>query len=344
MTEYARPQRACRTCGVVKAAEEFATSQSKRCDACIDEIRSRRCRNCGRAAGTTARGNARDYCHRAPCVAARNAANTAAYHEQQRTERAARTTRRCPVCDTEKPLTAEHWNAIYVDAHGATRTWQPYCRPCTRGEQRARYHGDPARRAYALERARQQREEAKARRAVDPEYDAHLRRIKREASARARERARERADQAESSEIAGRDMRDMLPAYALAVAFDAWVAAQQHDSRDVAFSIEETARELGTSARSVTGWRNGERDLVQFDLADRLLLAIDRLWWEVWTEDTVRRPLIVAEVWTKRRKNASRYWQRTARRRYGDGGPDHAALADVRRVWEGDTDELEEAA
>lgn len=66
-----------------------------------------------------------------------------------------------------------------------------------------------------------------------------------------------------------------LPAAPLVVVIEEWRGDRP----------EPIVEQLGISDRNLRAWRDGERDSVQFDVADRILVGIDLLWWEVWKED-----------------------------------------------------------
>lgn len=50
-------------------------------------------------------------------------------------------------------------------------------------------------------------------------------------------------------------------------------------------SVEQLAEEVGVSSRTFRRWREDEHPNVRFDVADAILIAIDRFWWEIWPED-----------------------------------------------------------
>lgn len=45
---------------------------------------------------------------------------------------------------------------------------------------------------------------------------------------------------------------------------------------------ESVCKGYGTTARDLNDWLQGRRALVQFDVADRVLLALGLLWFDVW--------------------------------------------------------------
>jgi hypothetical protein len=49
-------------------------------------------------------------------------------------------------------------------------------------------------------------------------------------------------------------------------------------------SLEQFAADIGVASRTVKRWLV-ESDDIQFGSADHVLTALDRMWWEVWTED-----------------------------------------------------------
>ncbi len=143
--------------------------------------------------------------------------------------------------------------------------------------------------------------------------------------------------------------REALPSAPLAAFIDA-LAAREHadlgrgmDTDVQALAVARICERAGISDRLLRAWRLGERPTVPLERADAVLVGLDVLWWEVWTEETVRRPLIVTVRYRRVRRTLrdgtpASYREVSERRTYGDGGPDMDALEAVRRAWEGDTE------
>jgi hypothetical protein len=143
------------------------------------------------------------------------------------------------------------------------------------------------------------------------------------------------------------DRRDRVPAQPLGEAVERVRRRQVPEAGLEGEGLHEAFYErLGVPERIVYRWRRGESTTVSLDQADRVLIALDLLWWDVYDESTVRRPLIEAHVVGFRRRAAYRggpvrpYRERRGTRRYGDAGPDLEALERVRRAFEGDPEQV----
>lgn len=107
-------------------------------------------------------------------------------------------------------------------------------------------------------------------------------------------------------------------------------------------AVGEICSLVGINPRNEWAWRHGERNTLSFDEVDRILVTLGLHWWDIYTPERVRRPLVVVRVYRTRSKRASRgstkvyvgrelaaeYW-------YGDAGPDPATLDIVRDAFEG---------
>jgi hypothetical protein len=118
-----------------------------------------------------------------------------------------------------------------------------------------------------------------------------------------------------------------------------------------------------STERNVRAWTVGERMDVQFDVADRVLTALDWCWWEVFNERTVRKHSLVVALRSpvKSKRNPERMlpagigcsfavtehgiygsplppraskYTTTRRWRVGDEGPDLEVLEQVRHTFE----------
>lgn len=63
-------------------------------------------------------------------------------------------------------------------------------------------------------------------------------------------------------------------------------AIQAEFNRCEDISIEDFCAGLGITARSFTAWRSGERPLVQFNVADTVIVHLGLLWFDVWEAGT----------------------------------------------------------
>jgi hypothetical protein len=113
-------------------------------------------------------------------------------------------------------------------------------------------------------------------------------------------------------------------------------------------SICQTA---GVADRTYRDWRDGSRPTAQFDTADLILTRLGLCWWEVFNEDTCRRPVIVATRYARRNSSGKGRRPRVRREivgttRYGDLGPDMETLATVEFAFTGEDqgEQLEMAA
>lgn len=72
--------------------------------------------------------------------------------------------------------------------------------------------------------------------------------------------------------------RELLPAAPLSMAVERWL------SREIALGGERPALVacLGADDRTLWDWREGKRRSVELPLADRILTALDVLWFDVW--------------------------------------------------------------
>jgi hypothetical protein len=100
--------------------------------------------------------------------------------------------------------------------------------------------------------------------------------------------------------------------------------------------------EIGT--RLFDHWRDGGHPDVDFDTADRVLVNLGLLWFDVFDEDTVRAPILRVTTYRARVKRVSgrgrvhycRHREVVRTRWYGDAGPDYGELERIRRAFEGD--------
>jgi hypothetical protein len=81
-----------------------------------------------------------------------------------------------------------------------------------------------------------------------------------------------------------------VPAKPLAEALERRMVRMLHEANtggDSGVSRESIAESWGASERSIRAWREGEREKVQFNVADRLLVATGLLPWDVWDDPDV---------------------------------------------------------
>lgn len=98
-------------------------------------------------------------------------------------------------------------------------------------------------------------------------------------------------------EIPDRYQYGWLPAGPLAVAVDRFIKREEAGnlwddlppsapSDHTIGRSEIICERLGIPMRTLFAWRTGERDRVQFLVADRVLTRAALMWWDVWNEDT----------------------------------------------------------
>lgn len=277
---------------------------------------------------------------------------------RQRRAAAAQTTKFCRKCERTLPLDREHFGSNGRTPDGTRRLWDSYCRECRRRMRTALYHADPERHL-----ARNRAERAKFAREASEEALAHRRALRAAAAARWRaahpERARaaskawrealkqdperlaayrQKAREAAERRAEARAAQDAddhaiaqtpLAAHPLGVAVDAWLRRNRITEDDV-------PDRLGVSSRLVSGWRSGAKQTVRFGRADDVLTRMGLLWWEVWGDDLARRPVLEARCYRLRtREVRAPYLELVKVARYGDAGPDDAAIDAARLAFEG---------
>lgn len=197
---------------------------------------------------------------------------------QVKAERAARGVKWCSRCRSEKSATTEHFSPARRAADGSVVELSRYCRECQRSYRREN---------VALVSAAQRRWRDKV--LADPvrhEASLEARRI-RQALRRERDgkplRTRVRHER-EVSEQLERNHLPSLPARPLgeAVMRRARIVACQED-----IDKETVVAGWGGSLRSVSAWATGDRELVQFDVADALLTNAGLHPWDVWDDPAV---------------------------------------------------------
>lgn len=100
--------------------------------------------------------------------------------------------------------------------------------------------------------------------------------------------------------------------------------------------LEKTCDRFGISSRLMFAWDTGQRDPT-IGQADLVLTHSHLNWWDVWTPETVRRPLLEVRHygWTFRSSPHRAYRGLLNTTRYGDAGPDHAGYARAVEVFDG---------
>ena len=123
---------------------------------------------------------------------------------------------------------------------------------------------------------------------------------------------------------------DQIPGQPLAAFFD---------RRAQRSSLEHVCKRADTSVRQVNRWRRGEQP-VSLNDADRALVKLNALWWDVYNPDTVREPLFVVHVYAHQMKAVrGKLKLRRVRARsvpYGDIGTDYAEINRIERLFVGE--------
>lgn len=303
------PERRCIVCRKVKPRTEFK-DRARKCRGCVsipppsaNRLKPRACMHCHEVkppdafdfgpGGRRRKGVCRE-------CEAREAAEREQRQAERRTTwkdpRTGRMVRRCSGCREVKPLaTAFGW----LNRAHTQRQW--ICRQCVSKRQTERRRArvkDPelAEAIRARERFYKRRWKARnperhlagvrrriERRKLDPEQTA-----RRQEADRMRYRLRaERngTDPAEMKRARGAtmtvegEMMPTLPALPLAEAIGR-ALRRRPDS-----TVETVCGEIGIPARTYTAWRAGERQSVQFDVADRVLTRLGLLWFDAYDAD-----------------------------------------------------------
>jgi hypothetical protein len=278
--------RSCMACGREKPRTDFAP-YGKRCNDCIAAVlASSKCNICGRVAGLTTSGRPRKICDRPECQYQARVNASQKGHAKLRAKQGRRVSKICPACGVRKPLTSDHWSPATYHKDGSVRKWDGYCRSCKRAEVRDRYHSDKNVRAKALARAAKQRAAEWERRRSDPEYDALIRERRRQRSAKRRAEA---AMRPRLIRLPGVDAKmPRVPVGPLIAAIDAYVNAHAPQFAGQVAKTDDThatlCERIGVSDRTIRAWRSGGRTHANLDSADRLMIELDLLWWEVFDE------------------------------------------------------------
>lgn len=270
-------------------------------------------------------------------------------------------------CGQTYPLTEEHF--LVTKREGDKIWFRGYCRPCFWKRQKELRDATPERAAQA----RRVKREYEARRRKDPEKRERMREAVRRYRKKVREdeRLRKARNEAQRMKVrlqAERGLRPpvrgrvingtpgpapnldaRLPALQLARAMDAHIRRKEAgnlwdalpwgmSSLDRSGGLTELCCErAGISPRLLHRWRTGDTQRTTLATADGVLIEMGRHWWDVWNEETVRRPLLRVlhyEV-RPRRKSRQLHLRQVSWTDYGDAGPDHEVLAEVREVFEG---------
>lgn len=154
------------------------------------------------------------------------------------------------------------------------------------------------------------------------------------AQKKSRQRAASRAARERARAINRNRTLHRVPARAIALAIRRAVEREERAGTPAAQGA--VLERMGISNRRFWAWEFGQAEDCSFSSADQVLTALGLHWWDVWTEDTVRIPLITVARWRrvqrKRPGNVTQGWEVQSRRYYGDAGPDHQRLAAIEEM------------
>jgi Zn ribbon nucleic-acid-binding protein len=201
------------------------------------------------------------------------------------------TMRRCSKCGDAHPLETGFYRTGRKDGADRRRYW---CKECDRARSehyRNVTRNDPEKwaRRNASKRAWEKRHPARSREAqrryeerlrADPvRWARHLENKRMQYRLR-QERAGRSLDAIKTQPAPTiRESRiNRVPAAPLAAAIDRY-------ARRNGLELAEVCESAGIDPRNQYGWGHGERDTVQFDVADRVLQALGLLWFDVWDYD-----------------------------------------------------------
>lgn len=256
----------CLTCRKRKSATAFAGPRARRCNACSQE---RPCAVCGEPAGLGWRNRINTYCDRPECQAEKQGRKN-----RGKRKRRART-RVCLVCGKRKALTEENFSVNRRNADGTPWYFHSYCTPCKTVEFRDRYSTSPHLRVAARAHAEARRQRILREREADPTFDAAWRERKREEERARRQRPLRSVPAEEPRRSTGGGRMPVAPLLPL---------VEEFEEREG--NILRVARLLDVSDRTIRRWRDDPDNCeVQLATADRILVAADLLWWEVFDAD-----------------------------------------------------------
>ena len=212
--------------------------------------------------------------------------------------------RRCSVCKEVKDL-EENYSKDTATPTGSSKDWSYRCRTCGVAHGRAIEQAQRADPVLGPQLRAHQAEIKRTQRRDQPEiHRAAVRRHRRKVKANPRKHAkyleaarmqyhlrRERAGLPRRAKVQAvvlsTDRLPSLPAKPLADFIEREMASRN-------LSLEEVARMTSVDTRSIRAWIKGERRNVQFDLADRVLTALDGLWFDIWPDAETRDRMAAA--------------------------------------------------
>lgn len=251
-----RGHRFCPECEVIEKEATIAREKARKA------LRRKPCYRCGRPKGPGRRKKLCDRCH-------------AELHSVERV---------CASCGVKSEL-------------GKFKKTCPQCR--LKARQRYREKQRLKQRAY-----RRDKRDQEARRARNRSYDKKNRARKLENQRMRYHLAQGGIKRRIAVEVAkSNDKLWRLPAYPLAVALDNLIRKESIGNlyselpADPTFGRTDVVCErVGISPRTLLAWRSGQRPGVQWNHADAILTRTDLSWWDVWNEETVPDPALLAKI------------------------------------------------
>ncbi len=261
----------------MKSPSEYRSPQSRSCDACLTAAESACCQRCGVWTGRLGHSaEPRLYC--AECLPGVKAANRLRGRRALGERLRHRTSVVCPACAKRVPRTFEFFAVCTYGEDGLPMKWDPYCRSCRRAYLRLLYRARPDMRERARARARVQAAKRRARMAVDPAYAEQVRAQRRRWAREEREREREAPS---SNGVTGPE----IPAGELARAIlqlAHWEPGTNGDAEPGV--LQDVCGRADVAERTVFRWRTSPGAVVRASLADRVMVNLDLLWWQVWPQ------------------------------------------------------------
>lgn len=228
------------------------------------------CQFCKAPAGLTLQGKPRKVCDDPVCreksLARARVIRTAGYR--------ARRSKVCPVCGDRKPLNKDNWYPSLRAEDGTVLRWDGYCIPCRRADMKDRYATTETRRVAAQDRARRQREQIRAQRGSDPEFDEAMRERQRGYAHAKKEGEPEPTRHPGGEYVWAAPLAALVREHAQKMPL-----AVRHNSDNRGRLACERA---GVAPRQVWGWESDPNSTCLLDVADRVLVGLGESWWLVY--------------------------------------------------------------
>lgn len=280
----------CMTCKELRWRSEYAYGVAKRCLSCQKRLARAKCKNCGDLVELTTRRRPKKFCAKPECQKARWLYCGGISGKKRSARCRARKTQTCSACGVAKPRTTEFFTPIVRDRDtGEVSRFHPWCRKCFNATRREQQKTDEAHRLQRAAERRARYERQRQMFAEDREaYEAFReRRREIERAYAARRRAKRRnSEHAESRPAPTSGHGPNIPARPLMAVIASWQERERLDDLTA-------AERLGVSDRRMREWRK-DGAWTRLEIADKCLIALDLLWWEVWDPEEYPE---VARIW-----------------------------------------------